>query len=73
MDSPVLHRTGGDVRCGDVKRLVSAVVVLAAFAALSKGRSWSRMGVTCRHNNGLRCHNRDGHGFVLHRTSYQRF
>ena len=40
---------------------------------LPQGRAWSRAGVKCRHGNGVRCHNRDGHGFVLHPTSYLRF
>jgi hypothetical protein len=41
--------------------------------ANAQARSWSGVGVRCRHGNGLRRHNRDGHGFILHRMSYRQF
>jgi hypothetical protein len=35
---------------------------------LGYGTTWRRDGVTCRsRRTGLRCHNRDGHGFLLSR------
>lgn len=40
---------------------------------LHLGQSWKRVGVKCHRGHGLRCENKDGHGFVLRTHSYRRF
>jgi len=40
---------------------------------LRRGQDWKRVGVKCHHGRGLRCENKDDHGFVLRRHSYRRF